>query len=73
GVIPYVNRLDMLQLSGLWTATRPHLTDWWKRVKARPSFTPAMLQFVPPELTALMEVTGKEAWPKVQAMLHASA
>src|SRR5262249_10269805 len=33
GVIPYINRLDMLALSGLWTEKRPHLTDWWQRVK----------------------------------------
>ncbi|HTT80854.1 MAG TPA: glutathione S-transferase family protein [Stellaceae bacterium] len=73
GVIPYVNRLDMLQLSGLWTAARPHLTAWWARVKARPSFAPAMLHFVPPELTALMTAKGQEAWPKVEAILHAQA
>ena len=41
GVIPYVNRLDMLRLSGMWTALRPRLTDWFERVKARPSFEPA--------------------------------
>jgi glutathione S-transferase len=69
GVIPYVNRLDMLQLSGLWTETRPHLADWWQRVKARPSFEPAMLKYVPSALVELMRTRGTEAWPTVRAIV----
>jgi hypothetical protein len=69
GVIPYVNRLDMLQLSGLWTETRPHLADWWRRVKARPSFEPAMLKYVPSALVELMRTHGSEAWPTVRAVV----
>lgn len=70
GVIPYVNRLDMLQLSGLWTEQRPHLADWWQRVKARPTFEPALYQFVPPPLFALMRQHGGEAWPRVKSILQ---
>ncbi len=70
GVIPYVNRLDMLQLSGMWTETRPHLTDWWARIKARPTFKPALMQYVPPALGALMREHGEAAWPKVRAVLR---
>lgn len=73
GVIPYINRLDMLQLSGMWTESRPHLTEWWSRVKARPSFVPALLKYVPSELTALMKARGEEAWPKVRAILRRTA
>lgn len=69
GVIPYVNRLDMLQLSGMWTEKRPRLTDWFARVKARPSFEPALFGFVPPPLRAMMRERGTEAWPKVRAIL----
>lgn len=69
GVIPYVNRLDMLQLSGMWTQARPRLTDWFERVKARDSFLPAMFGFVPEPLAALMREKGAEAWPRVQAIL----
>ena len=73
GVIPYVNRLDMLQLSGLWTESRPHLAAWWNRIKARPSFEPALLKYVPPTLRELMRARGKEAWPKVCAVLERKA
>ena len=55
GVIPYINRLDMLQLSGMWTERRPHLTRWFERLKARPSFEPAMFKYVPPALRKLMQ------------------
>ena len=69
GVIPYVNRLDMLGLSPLWTETRPHLTDWFARVKARPVFEPAMYRYVPPPLAALMKERGAAALAKVRAIL----
>jgi glutathione S-transferase len=70
GVIPYVNRLDMLQLSGLWTARRPRLSDWWQRVKARPTFVPALLNYVPPALFEIMRKHGGEAWPRVRAIVQ---
>jgi len=70
GVMPYVNRLDMLQLSGLWTGTRPHLADWWRRMKARPSYEPGLVKFLPKELGELMRAKGAEAWPKVRAILN---
>jgi glutathione S-transferase len=69
GVIPYVNRLDRLQLGGLWTGTRPHLAGWWQRVAARPSFAPALRQYEPPEVADIMCRRGEEAWPKVRAIL----
>lgn len=72
GVIPYVNRLDMLQLSGMWTATRPHLAGWWQRIKARPMFEKALFGFVTPELRRLMTEKGDAAWPRVKAILAAA-
>jgi glutathione S-transferase len=73
GVIPYVNRLEMLQLSGMWTEARPYLSQWWRRVKARPSFEPALMKYLPPALGAMMKMRGDEAWPKVHAILSENA
>jgi glutathione S-transferase len=73
GVIPYVNRLDMLKLSGMWTESRTHLTAWWDRVKARPSFEPALLKYVPAPLVELMATRGSEAWHQVRTILHGEA
>lgn len=53
-VIPFVNRMEMLQAQGMWEGKHPHMTAWWKRIKARPFFEPMMLGFVPPPLRALM-------------------
>ena len=36
-ITPYVERIDRLGLARMWEG-RPHLEDWFKRVKARPSF-----------------------------------
>jgi len=73
GVIPYVNRLDMLSLARLWTETRPHLMRWWDRVKARPSFAPALLKYLPPGIAPMMREKGEEAWPQVQSILNGNA
>jgi glutathione S-transferase len=73
GVIPYINRLDMLQLSGLWTESRPYLTGWFERVKARPSFELALFGYLPPPLRELMRERGAEAWPQARAIVRASA
>jgi glutathione S-transferase len=69
GVIPYVNRLDMLGLSLMWEETRPHLTDWFRRVKARPGFEAAMFRYVPPPLAAMMRQRGAASVPAVRATL----
>ncbi len=69
GVIPFVNRLDMLQMSDMWTKSHPHLTDWWERMKARPTFEDAIFKYIPQPLRQLMTDKGEEAWPRVKAIL----
>lgn len=69
GVIPFVNRLAALALSGMWTGARPRLAEWWERVKARPMFEGAMVKYVPQPLRELMIEKGRAAWPKVESIL----
>ena len=73
GVIPYINRLDMLNLSPLWEGARPHLADWFRAIKARPTFVPALLAYVPPGLGEMMKMRGTEALPQVRAILARAA
>ncbi|MFL6822097.1 MAG: glutathione S-transferase family protein, partial [Xanthobacteraceae bacterium] len=40
-VIPYVLRLELLKLDGLW-AQYPAIADWWARMRARPSVKSAI-------------------------------
>ncbi len=71
-VTPYVNRLDMLGMSELWTKTRPRVTDWFARIKARPAFKPALLDWCPPDLTADLLTFGRQSWPQVQKIIAAN-
>jgi len=68
---PYVNRLDMLGMSEMWTRDRPRLTDWFERVKQRPSFQPSFLDMCPADLTADLKTFGRQSWPEVERLLTA--
>ena len=67
---PYLNRLDALSMDGLWTDGRlPRVERWFARVKERPAFKPALLDWMPPELTAEMRENGQKSWPEVRKLL----
>lgn len=70
---PYLNRLDMLGMSGMWTNSRPNLTSWFSRIKARPTFAPCFLDHCPPDLTRDLLTYGSQSWPEVKAILYSSA
>jgi ganglioside-induced differentiation-associated protein 1 len=42
GATPYVYRAEVLGLDRFWIDCRPHLTAWFERVRARPSFERAI-------------------------------
>jgi glutathione S-transferase len=71
GLVPYVNRLDMLGMSEMWVGKRPRLTEWFERMKARPSFRPALLDMCPPDLTEDLKTFGTQSWPDVKRLLAA--
>lgn len=66
---PYVNRLDMLGMSQMWESRRPRVTEWFARVKARPTFKPALLDWCPPDLTADLLNFGRQSWQNVERLL----
>lgn len=67
---PYVNRLDVLGMSDMWTRSRPHLANWFERIKARPAFKPLLSRLLSsrsderPEDLWLAELAGspRHAW-----------
>jgi glutathione S-transferase len=71
GMAPYVNRLDMLGMAEMWTESRPCLTDWLTRFKARPSFQSSLLTWCPPDLTDDLKTYGQQSWPQVKQILTA--
>jgi glutathione S-transferase len=67
---PYVNRLEALSMRGLWTNGRlPRVERWFERVKARPTFRPSFVDWLPTQLSAEMRSNGERSWPAVRALL----
>jgi glutathione S-transferase len=72
GMTPYVNRLAMMSMSGIWeNGVRPRLADWFDRVRERPTFKKAVLDWCPAPLTNDLKTFGAQSWPDVQRVLAA--
>lgn len=67
---PYLVRLDMLNYQEWWRHSRPRLDDWYERIKARPSFRPAMIDVMPAKFMADMGTRGGGYWPEVREILR---
>jgi glutathione S-transferase len=68
---PYAVRLDHLQLQGMWD-DRPHYADWYDRLKRRPAFKTAIMDWINPSYLEIMEPKGQQAWPRVHEILDAA-
>jgi ganglioside-induced differentiation-associated protein 1 len=66
---PYVNRLAALAMDALWRERLPRVEDWFERVRSRPTFKGALLDWMPAELTTEMYENGVKSWPEVKAAL----
>ncbi len=70
---PYLNRLAALAMEGLWEdSSRPRVGDWWSRVKARETFAPAFIEWMPQDLADELRANGGRSWPEIAARLSAS-
>jgi glutathione S-transferase len=70
---PYVNRLAMLAMEEMWTGGRlPNVERWFEAIQSRPTFKPALLDWVPASLADDMRSNGSRSWPQVRAMLAAA-
>ena len=67
---PYLNRLSMLSMDEFWQRYA-RVSDWFRRVRSRASFQPALKEWVPNDLTISLATNGAKSWPKVAAMLEA--
>jgi ganglioside-induced differentiation-associated protein 1 len=67
---PYVNRLAALSMSGLWEGGRlPRVAEWFAAIRARPTFAPSFLHWMPTRLAEEMRLNGQKCWPEVKALL----
>jgi len=62
---PYIVRLEHLDVMGLLDAT-PRTADWYRRIKARPSFEPAIAKWENGKYLELMKRQGRENWGKIK-------
>jgi glutathione S-transferase len=66
---PYVVRLDHLDILPMLDST-PRVADWYERLKARPSFKKAILDWENDDYLTLMRGRGREDWPKIQSIVQ---
>ena len=69
GLAPYVNRLDMLSMSGMWEGRLPGVERWFDAIKARPRFKEAFLDWCPEAITNDLKHFGEQSWPEVKAIV----
>lgn len=67
---PYLARLEHLNILDM-IGERPRVADWYKRVKARPSFQEAIGKWENADYLKLMKGRGTEAWPALQQIMQA--
>jgi glutathione S-transferase len=65
---PYANRLEMLGLGKMWQ-DKPNFMRWFRAVRARPSFEPAIFAYLPEDLRQRMLDDGRRAWPELEPIL----
>ena len=71
GLTPYVNRLDMMSMSGMWENGRlPRVAEWWERIKSRPKFKVSLLDWCPQDLALDLKENGAKSWPEVARILE---
>ncbi len=71
---PYVMRLDMLSMQGMWEGNRlPRVEGWLDNIKARPTFKPTFLDWMPEQLTEDLKTNGAKSWPEVAKFLDIAA
>ena len=67
---PYIVRLEHLDVMGLLEAT-PRTADWYRRIKARPSFAAAIVRWENEKYLELMKRQGRENWSKIKTIMAA--
>ena len=68
---PYIVRLEHLDVMGLLDPT-PRTAEWYRRIKARPSFEAAIVRWENAGYLDLMKRQGRENWPKIKEIMAAT-
>lgn len=69
-VSPYITRLEMLAMAGLWEhGRRPAFARWWQRVRARACWRREVHDAFSAKAREVMLERGRAAWPTVAGIL----
>lgn len=66
--IPYILRLELLGLSGMWAAS-PRVTAWWQDMRARQSTSDAIFSRMGKSNWAPFQGIAEDPWPQVRTLL----
>ena len=68
---PYVNRLAMMSMRGMWERNRlPNVEGWFDRIESKDSFKRCLIDWVPQDLTSDLRENGAKCWPEVAKILE---
>jgi glutathione S-transferase len=70
-VVPYILRLELLKLGGMWDR-HPAVAQWWERVRERPSVKATIFDRMSESDWAPFKNLAPDPWPKVNALLKAA-
>lgn len=68
---PYLQRMEDLGLAWLWQ-DKPFLTDWYARVRSRPSFSAVVEDWVSPQDRQAVAAMAEKIAPKFQHILKSA-
>ena len=71
-VVPYIVRLELLKLAGMWDRY-PAIGDWWARMRERASVKAAIFDCMTESDWAPFRNLAPDPWPKVELLLQAAA
>ena len=66
---PYIERLDRLSLTNFWQESWLRVSDWFARIRSRPSFARAFEAWRPRDYDDLLRERGVELWPRISLLL----
>lgn len=70
-VIPYILRLDLLRIRGMWDKL-PRIEAWYQRMRERPSVKKELLERMTAQDRAPFEKLEPDPWPRVKELAWAS-
>lgn len=68
-MMPYVNRVFMLSMLEDWCRDKSQVLAWFDRMRARPTWGPAVDAYLPEHLANDLRTNGAKSWPQAKAIL----